>query len=447
MFINPRSKLFLLVMTLALGGCGGGVPTVNSNPQNSSDNSNTVIVSAPIFPTNSASQTGFVSGPPGVTIIPGPVTPVGPSGTLTIQLETNPTVGFKDINLGINKVQIHLNANASADAAGWQDVAMPRLINENFLNFTDTPLILAKGAVPIGRYKSVKLTFDQSDGITFPNYVSEKNGNQQNRVFPVVVSPASILNTDIEIKKSENSSMGITLNLRALAKTADLDSLFGSYIFHPVATALDLSSVGTIEINLGTTDGTVTVSAQRNGKIIRNKIPASAGIVKLTHLPFSTGDSVGYQVVFSSPNFFTKVINGFPVVSSTKPTQFLALKEALTLEPSLLKVDTPIQLSGPLNVDDSELNAFEVLRKIGDIWFVVDYGYNLGRFIKGQPSTVYTSTLSNSYVQLLFYSSLNSAILFPGGFPLDVIKIRANPDLATIKEQDGLAGQLILINP
>ena len=88
-----------------------------------------------------------------------------------------------------------------------------------------------------------------------------------------------------------------------------------------------------------------------------------------------------------------------------------------------------------------------MLRKIVGIWFVVDYGYNLGRFIKGQPSTVYTSTLSNSYVQLLFYSSFNSAIFFPGGFPLDVIKIRANPDLATIKEQDGLAGQLILINP
>ena len=432
-----------LLMTIA--GCGGDVATASTAPATSPPAATPVTnpVSIPV----TGSPAGSVSGS-GTPVVPPPTIT---SGQLKVLLETNPVLGFSEINLSINRVQVHLDANAAADATGWRDVTMPTIISDNFLNFTDRAQLLAQGSLPVGIYKSVKLVFAKNDSINWPNYLIGNSGNQNGKVFPIYLrspqSEAFVIGTNIEIKNATTASLGITLNLRSLAKNNDFDSSVGKYTYTPIAAATDLAKMGSIEINLGTTDGTVVVSAQRSGKIVRNKIPTSTGVVKLTQLPFTSGDNDRYQVVLSSPNYATKVIYNFPVSISDKPVQFLALKEALTLDASDQKTQsrvsiTQTQVNAP--AIEQELLAVEVFLIVtlpDNTRVAVDYGYTplLTPFLQ---NAIYTSTLADSVPQVINYLAFSSQGSSFGQSGSNII-VRINPDFSNAKESNGIAGQTL----
>ncbi len=431
-----------------ISGCGGDVaPAATvpiSSPSVSTPASNPVSIPAV------GSSTGSVSGLT-VPIVPVVPPPTVASGQLKVFLETNPVLGFREINLSINRVQVHLNANAAADATGWRDVTMPTIISDNFLNFTDRTQLLAQGSLPAGIYQSVKLVFAKNDSINWPNYLIGNSGNQNGKVFPIYLrspqSEAFVIGTNIEIKNAATVAMGITLNLRSLAKNNDFDSPVGKYTYTPIATATDLSKMGSIEINLGTTDGTVVVSAQRSGKIVRNKIPANTGVVKLTQLPFTNGDNDRYQVVLSSPNYATKLIYNFPVSSSDKPAQFLALKEAITLDASDQKTQSRVSIAQTQEnapAIEQELLAVEVSLVVtlpGNTRVAVDYGYTplLTPFLQ---NAIYTSTLAAAVPQVIDYLAFSSAGSSFGQSGSNII-VRINPDFSNAKETNGIAGQTI----
>ncbi len=432
--------VFGLLATLA--GCGSDNVTLR-NPSGNPASSGSNPQSVPVVGSSDGSFIG-PSTPP----------PVTSSGQLQIFLETNPMLGFSEINLSINRVQVHLDANAAADATGWRDVTMPTIISDNFLNFTDRTQLLAQGSLPAGIYQSVKLVFAKNDSIYWPNYLVGNSGDQNGKVFPIYLrspqSEAFVIGTNIEIKNAATASLGITLNLRSIAKRNELSIPVDKYIYTPTATATDLSKMGSIEINLGTTDGTVVVSAQRNGKIVRNKMPASSGVVKLTQLPYTSGDNDRYQVVLSSPNYATKVIYNFPVSSSVKPMQFLALKEAINLDASDQKTQSRVTIAktqeNAPNFQQELLpvEVFLIVNLPGSTGVAVDYGYTILTAIF--QDAIYTSTLAAAAPQVINYLAFSS-VASSFGQSGSNITVRINPDFSNAKELNGIAGQTIFNFP
>lgn len=449
MFNRITGTLILLSgLLMTIAGCGGDVATVGAAPTTSPPAATPVAnpVSIPV----TGSPVGSVSGS-GTSVVPPPSIA---SGQLKVLLETNPVLGFSEINLSINRVQVHPDANAAADATGWRDVTMPTIISDNFLNFTDRSQLLAQGSLPVGIYKSVKLVFAKNDSINWPNYFIRNSGEQSGMVVPMYLrspqSEAFVIGTDIEIKNASTASLGITLNLRAIAKNNELSIPINKYTYTPIATATDLAKMGSIEINLGTTDGTVVVSAQRNGKIVRNKMPASTGVVKLTQLPFTSGDNDRYQIVLSSPNYATKVIFNFPVTSNSKPMQFLALKEAVTLDASDQKTQSRVFIVKTLeNVplfqqDTLAVEVFLIVTLPENTPVAVDYGHTtLTSVIQDD---IYISTLAAAPPQVTNYLAFSSASSSFQQSGLNIV-VRINPDFSYAKELNGIAGETVFYFP
>ena len=97
---------------------------------------------------------------------PGPV----PVGKLEVYLQTNPQYfeytgdvrGFNEINLAIEKIQLHAKVDAALSDLGWVDLPLQSGIKgelKDFSQYVINTLVVAKTDIPAGKYQQIKIVF------------------------------------------------------------------------------------------------------------------------------------------------------------------------------------------------------------------------------------------------------------------------------------------------
>lgn len=263
---------------------------------------------------------------------------------------------FDKVFLKVGSIKV-LSADKSGTVESeWIDVEMPKSIRGrpvDFVPFTQSSINLASGSVAPGAYKKIRLIFSPNQvADSYRNYVNLTKENPDTRIrttqealidFSSDASRTLEMPLSFSVGRGSSTSIGITLDLRSIFEKTE-----GNFVFAPVATAFDEKNAGSITVDLGPNDGSVMVTVQRDGKIVRRiAAPASAtsGVLTLDQLPktpdagepkeFYENPANSYQVVLFSPAYTTKIIKNIPVKAgkSTKASSTVVLLNSPPLLP------------------------------------------------------------------------------------------------------------------
>ena len=284
---------FLVGLTLVLSGCGGenaSVPvatTPAASPQELAFNPLPVV----------SEFSGVVVTPPAPVV---PITPATELGKLSVSLKTNSQyplskdrlTTFNKIFLKIDSVKVRSSTKENSTLeSDWESLQVPDSIRGKPIDlafFSKNSLALANGFIRSGKYTKLKIVFK-------PNVAGDNNRNylnyqKQDIQTGLITSGEATLDFYSDAEKSLELPIDMTVGAgfpAAVGVTLDIRSIFekvaGQFVFKPVATAFDEKNAGSINLILGPTDGSLIITAQRNGKIVRRvAVAASTANTEIT---------------------------------------------------------------------------------------------------------------------------------------------------------------------
>lgn len=338
--LNRHWKAGLGILAMAttatlLGACGGG-----------GSDSGSVATPAP--------------GSPGTPGLPGsPATPPSGTGTgtLRIALTDAPACGYDHVFITVDRVRVHRSSTAADDEGGWTDVVVDPARRIDLLELTNGVLAeLGQTPLPAGDYNQVRM-------VLRPNVA----GMPANAIVPTSTGTEVALDTPSATQSGLKLVHGFTVQPNTMADLVlDFDACrsivkrgnSGRYNLKPVISVVPRTLTGIAGyVQTGLTG--VTVSAQKNGVVLKATQPTSNGQFVLAPLDPMKGP---YDVVFTGQNLTTAVIAGVPVVAD-QPT---------TLNPSTDPVTMPTSPSGtvtgnlgPAGARDS--GAVRALQSVGAV--------------------------------------------------------------------------------
>lgn len=242
-----------------------------------------------------------------------------PTGTLKLSMTDAPAC-YQSVVVNVAKVRVHTSDDGGTPDGdgGWREIVPPNApVQIDLLNLTNGRLAeLGQATVPAGRYKQLRLVL----------------ANNGNTVTPVGAPSPEPLTTP----SGQQSGLKIKVDFDVLAnQTSDLLMDFdacksivltgsGKYLLKPVV-RLSQKPTGTIQgfVSTSVAEGTTTVtlgsigvSAQQNGSVVRSTSPDSSGKFTLAYLPVGT-----YTVVItgdgSTNGAATRVVDSVPVGTAT----------------------------------------------------------------------------------------------------------------------------------
>jgi hypothetical protein len=271
-------------------------------------------------------------GDGGSTTTPSPASPAG-SGTLRVALTDAPACGFDQVNVTIERVRVHQSSTAGDNDGGWVDIPVingPRKVD--LLSLTNGVLMeLGQTTLTAGNYSQIRLVL-----------VSNKSMSMSN-----TVRPTGAFETEMDTPSAAQSGLKL-INGFTVAPAAVTDIVLdfdacksivqrgnGSYGLKPVMTMIPRTLTAiTGYVQTGLTG--VTVTAQKNGIVLKGTQPAANGYFALAPLDPSKGP---YDVVFTGTNLTTSVIAAVPV----------APEQTTVLNSSADSVTMPTSQSGTVN--------------------------------------------------------------------------------------------------
>ena len=266
------------------------------------------------------------------TTTPSPASPAG-SGTLRVALTDAPACGFDQVNVTIERVRVHQSSTAGDNDGGWVDIPVvngPRKVD--LLALTNGVLMeLGQTTLTAGYYSQIRLVLVSNKSMTMSN----------------TVKPTGAFETEMDTPSAAQSGLKL-INGFTVAPAAVTDIVLdfdacksivqrgnGSYGLKPVITMIPrtLTAIAGY-VQTGLTG--VTVTAQKNGVVLKGTQPAANGYFALAPLDPSKGP---YDVVFTGTNLTTSVIAAVPV----------AAEQTTTLSSSLDPVTMPTSQSGTVS--------------------------------------------------------------------------------------------------
>jgi len=460
-----RHKLvigLLLGLTLIVSGCGGedaSVPVVT-----------TPVVSPQVPAFN---PVPVVSGLSGVVVKPpGPVVPIIPAaelGKLSVSLKTNSQyplskdrlTTFNKIFLKIDSVKVRSSTKENSTLeSDWESLQVPDSIRgkpTDLAFFSKNSLAMANSFIPAGRYTKLKIVFK-------PNVAGDNNRNylnyqKQDIQTGLITSGEGTLDFYSEAEKSLEMPIDLTVGAGlpgAIAVTLDMRSIFekaaGQFVLKPVASAFDEKNLGSINLVLGPSDGSLIITAQRNGKIVRRiSVAASTANTEVTldQLPktpeegqsteFYANPANSYQVLLFSPSYLSKIIKNIPVKANelTYLSSFPIASVPPTVSPTL-GIRWEPKLVGQLPYFNSTAGTYtaEIIENFGAIEFNMTLLIEFTPIIRYKTVDIAGGFLYRSFLQMpgdpqiLDYAD-------PKGFvPVDQsqsqLSIKTNSDLGNV---------------
>lgn len=253
-------------------------------------------------------------------------------GTLRVALTDAPRcrVGNADLDrvfVTVERVRVHRVADAEPGEGGWTDVAVTPAKRINLLDLTNGRLEeLGTAPLPAGTYTQVRLVLSRNAPGAAPANAVVRAGE----TVEIPLRTPSAAHSGLKIIRPFTVEAGkladLVIDFDACRSIVPLGQGVGGYLLRPVLSAslrTDSAIVGFVDPALD--PKTVTVSAQRDGRVVRSTIPTSTGEFALAFL-----DPAEYVVVITAAEVGTAVVAAVPA-TTTAVTRLSTAAEPIRL--------------------------------------------------------------------------------------------------------------------
>lgn len=322
--------------------------------------------------------------------------PPPPTGQLRVALTDAPGCGFDQVNVTVERVRVHQNSTAGDNDGGWSDIAIAGGSRRLDLLSLNNGVIAELGQVtlPAGQYQQIRLVLTRNTG-----------GNQMmaNTVMPTGTQEEVPLDTPSGAQSGIKLINGFTVEPNKLTDILlDFDACKsvvlrgnGAYTMKPVIHVLPRTGTAIAGV-VDTSLTNVTVSAQKDGVVLRATRPAADGKFLLAPVdPTKTS----YDIVFTAPDHTTMVVTNVPVILDKVTT--------VNSTPLLLPASSSGMVTGVVSpVAAAAAGSVRALQKVGTI-LATEVAY-----VNANPLTGgYSLTLPTAAPQLATYSAATPPVL------------------------------------
>jgi hypothetical protein len=335
--------------------------------------------------------------------------PPPPTGQLRVALTDAPGCGFDQVNVTVERVRVHRSSTAGENDAGWSDITVGGGSRRLDLLSLNNGVIAELGQMTLtaGQYQQIRLVLARNTGGT--------------QMMTNSVTPTGMTEVPLDTPSGAQSGIklinGFTVEPNKLTDILlDFDACKsvvlrgnGTYTLKPVIHVVPRTGTaiaGVVDTSL--TD--VTVSAQKDGVVLRATRPAADG--KFLLAPVDPAKS-SYDIVFTAPDHTTMVVTNVPVILDKVTT---VNSTPLAMPPSSSGTVTGVVSPGPA----AAAGSVRALQKIGTIP-AIEVAY-----VNTDPQTGdYSLRLPTAAPQLAPYSAATPPVLSfaaqagPGNYTLE----------------------------
>lgn len=236
----------------------------------------------------------------------------GGEGTVRVSMTDAPAC-HEEVFITVEAVRFHANADASGgNTAGWHELRLPAPRRIDLLDLTNGALEeLGSAPLPAGRYSQVRLVLaENTREQPLANAVTPRGGATVPLKTPSGQQSGIKLQAHFEVEA--NKLVDVVLDFDACKSVVQRGNR-AEYLLKPVVSVTP-KYVGGIQGHLATGMdlAATTVSAQRDGEVVRATVPKPTGEFVLAYLPAGN-----YTVVIASAGRATSVVTSVPVGTAT----------------------------------------------------------------------------------------------------------------------------------
>jgi uncharacterized protein DUF4382 len=235
------------------------------------------------------------------------------TGTLRIALTDAPACGFEQVNITVQSVRVHPSSTANDNDSGWTTIALspPRKID--LLTLTNGALLdLGQTAIAAGQYSLLRLVLAPNAAGSPANSVVPIGGAETPLDTPSATQNGLKVNHVFTVSQGQLTDLVVDFDAcRSIVTRGN-----GTFGLKPVLTVLPRNAA-TIAGVVDPAVTSVTVSAQKDGVVLRATVPNATGQFALAPVDPSKSP---YDVVLSANGRATSVVSGVPAVSNTTTT-------------------------------------------------------------------------------------------------------------------------------
>jgi hypothetical protein len=238
-------------------------------------------------------------------------------GTLRVALTDAPACGYDSVNVTVDRVRVHQSAGAADGDAGWSEIVLSSPTRIDLLALTNGVLFpLGQTALPAGQYQQVRLVLAGNAGSGSPaNSVMPTGGSETAMQTPSAMQSGLKLIHQFTVQPG--TLVDLVLDFDACKSIVRQGN--GQFMLKPVISVIPLVVSGMVSGQLTTTiSGTAvtqaSVSAQKDGAVIRATVPSSTGAYTLAPIDARFQP---YDLVVTMSGAATSVVSGVPVTAGT----------------------------------------------------------------------------------------------------------------------------------
>jgi len=240
-------------------------------------------------------------------------------GTVRVALTDAPRckVGNDDlaqVNVTVEQVRIHQFADDNPMSGRWYDIDVRPARKINLLDLTNGRLE-ELGAVPLpaGTYSQVRLVLSPNRGAGTPANSVVLDGTTVELPLQTPSAAQSGLKIIRPFTVAANTTVDLVIDFDACRSIVLRGN--GSFLLKPVLTA-DLKHVGAIVGFVDPALTRATITAQKNGQVVRSTIPGPNGAFSLSFLDSAYSP---YDVVITAPAKASAAVAAVPAVNAVTP--------------------------------------------------------------------------------------------------------------------------------
>ncbi|WP_047195088.1 DUF4382 domain-containing protein [Caldimonas brevitalea] len=251
-------------------------------------------------------------------------------GTMRLALTDAPACGYDEVNVSIERVEVHLSDSAPEGDQGWEKIVLSPAKRVNLLDLTNGALEeLGSADLPAGTYRQIRLVLAaNSPGNPFANSVVPTGGEEVALDTPSAQQSGLKLKAQMDVAAGETADYVLDFDA---CKSVVRRGNSGRYNLKPVLSLLPgatgttgLAVHGYVSAGLAPT---ASVSLQQEGVVARATVPDAQGKFVLSPVPAGN-----YDLVITAEGRVTAVMTGVPVSQAS----------LTTVNPSTAPIDPPV---------------------------------------------------------------------------------------------------------
>jgi len=239
-------------------------------------------------------------------VAPVPVTAPGTgNGTVRVALTDAPACGYDQVNVTVERVRFHMSAAAGDNEAGWTDIILNPVRKIDLLTLTNGVIAdLGQTTLPAGLYTQIRLVLSPNGGGSPANSVVPRGGSEMPLATPSGTQSGLKLINRFTVEPGKLTD--VLLDFDACKSIVQRGN--GSFGLKPVIHVIPRTGAAIAgDVETGLTG--ITVSAQKNGVVLRATQPNSTGQFLLAPVDPTKAP---YDIVVTGAGLTSAVITGVP---------------------------------------------------------------------------------------------------------------------------------------